>query len=147
MDPFSIVAFAATILELGLRVSGQMNGVISTWKTADPVILALANEISDLNLVLHHMSHTWHTVRNNAGGGAKGGTEYNESFLAALNDLLSHAERLLQQLEVVVLEVASLSKTRRKFVWLKRHGIAKDLQVRLRGVRTRATELLLAYNV
>jgi hypothetical protein len=142
MDPLSIIVSVATLLDVGMRVSREMNSVIKTWKTATPTIFALHNEISDLNVVLDHMSHTWQTIRANTSG-----TKYDRNFLAAFEDNLTQAEHLLQKTESFVLELKSLSSLKMKYKWLRKNSVAEELKDQLREVRVRLGELLAAYSV
>lgn len=143
MDPISLIASVATLLEVGMRVSREMDGVIKTWSTATPVIFAIYNEVSDLNVVLDHMSHAWATVRD----GPDGESKYQQQFLEAFNAGLEQAEALLEQLEKMVVELKGLGSLKRKYQWLKKNTVAAELQGRLRDVRMRLTELLITFNV
>jgi len=142
MDPVSIVALAATVLEIGIRVSGHLGNVVATWKSADPVILALANEISDLTVVLDHMNCAWKRIRDISDPNDASDV----GFLGAFNGALLQAELHLQELERVIIETGSLGNLKRKYKWLRNSAVAKDMQAKLRDVRLRLTELLITYN-
>lgn len=140
MDPFSIFVSVATLLEVGMRASRELGGVIQTWKGAPPAILALYNEVSDLNIVLDHTRSVGETID------AKG-AKYDAKFLEALDDHLYQARKLLTELEILVLSLKDLSSVKKKYKWLFRNTDASGLQHRLREVRARVNELLIAYNV
>jgi len=138
MDPISIAAFAAAIVEIGLRVSGHTNGLIRTWKTADPVILALANEISDLVIILNHVQQAAMAMESSK--------RHDPALLLTLKGALHQADDFLTQLESVVEEVGSLSTTKRRFKWLKQSTVAARMQEQLISVRRRITEILLSHS-
>ena len=141
MDPLSIAAFAATVLEVGIRVSGQVNGAITTWKTTDVVLLALANETSNLNLVLDHMYRAWQEI---AECESQLPATRDETLSSTLASLLEDADKLLRRLQTLILDIGSRPRTRRRFTWLQKQSLAIDLQGDLRNVRLRLSELLLA---
>ena len=141
MDPLSIAAFAATVLEVGIRVSGQVNGAITTWKTTDVVLLALSNETSNLNLVLDHMYRAWQEI---AECESQLPATRDETLSSTLASLLEDADKLLRRLQTLILDIGSRPRTRRRFTWLQKQSLATDLQGDLRNVRLRLSELLLA---
>jgi len=141
MDPLSIAAFAATVLEVGIRVSGQVNGAITTWKTTDVVLLALSNETSNLNLVLDHMYRAWQEI---AECESQLPATRDETLSSTLASLLEDADKLLRRLQTLILDIGSRPRTRRRFTWLQKQSLAIDLQGDLRNVRLRLSELLLA---
>jgi hypothetical protein len=51
-DPFSTVAAAAGVLDVATRASTRLRDVYSTVANAPHLILALANEVADLRLIL-----------------------------------------------------------------------------------------------
>jgi Fungal N-terminal domain of STAND proteins len=140
MDPLSIIASALTILEVGTKVSKGLSEIINTWNGAPPAILALYNEISDLNVVLDHVSDAQRTVKAN-------GAKFDTQFLEALDEHLYQARQLLSQLETLVRELKDLSSVKKKYKWLFKNSEATNLQHRIREVRSRINDLLVAYNV
>jgi hypothetical protein len=140
MDPFSIFVSVATLLEVGMRVSIELGGVVRTWRNAPPAIFALYNEISDLNVVLDHTRSAGQVVD------AKG-AKYDTHFLETLEGHLRQARKLLDDLETLVLELKDLSTVKKKYKWVFKNSEASSLQHRLREVRARINELLIAYNV
>jgi hypothetical protein len=141
MDPLSVAAFAVTVLQVGISVSVQINGVITTWKTADAVLLALANEASDLNLVLDHTYRAWQGI---AECESQLPAARDETLSGTLASSLEQADTLLRRLQTLILDIGSRPRTRRRYAWLQRHSLTADLQGDLRNVRLRLTELLLA---
>jgi len=142
MDPLSIIASAASILELGLKVNKGVHGIVKTWKSASPVLFAIHNEISDLNVVLDHMTNAWMNVHAKADD-----SKYDAHFLKALHSELDQAERLLGQIDQMVQELRAMSSLRMKFKWLSRNSRVTVTQGMLKDVRMRISELMLAYNV
>jgi DUF971 family protein len=140
MDPFSIFASVTTLLEVGLRASKELNGVIRIWKTAIPVIIALHNEVSDLNIVLDQTRLAEGFVR------AKG-AKYDVGFLEALEHHIHQAQTVLGEINVLIREIKLQGKYKKKYTWLFKHTLARDLQQNLRDVRLRINELLVTYNV
>jgi hypothetical protein len=140
MDPLSVVASVASLLEIGMRVSKELNGVIHTWKTAAPSIIALYNEITDLNVVLDHTRSAQETVQ------AKG-AKYDAAFLEAMNDNLRQCEKVMVELDTLVVELRSMGNLKMKYKWLRKNSVASEMQTQLRDIRVRINELLVAYNV
>jgi hypothetical protein len=142
MDPLTIIVSAASLLEVGMKISKEVDGIIKLWTTASPVIYALHNEISDLNVVLDYMSHAWNAVNIKANG-----AKFDNHFLKAFNAQLEQAEDLLGQLDRLVTELRAASSFKMKLKWMKKNSRAAELQGKLRDVRSRLSELLAAYNV
>jgi len=142
MDPLSIVASAASILELGLKVSKGVNGVITTWRSAAPVIFALHNEVSDLNVVLDHMTHAWTSIHAKSRD-----NKQDRHFLKAFHLQLDQAEDVLHQINREVQALRAMNSFKMKFKWLSRNSRVAGMQSRLKDVRMRLSELMLAYNV
>ncbi len=142
MDPLSIIASVASILELGLKVSKGVDGIVRTWKTASPVIFAINNEVSDLNVVLDHMSHAWHGIQKNPGV-----NKYDAHFSEAFNAQLEQAEDILGQVDQLIRELRAMSSFKMKLKWLSRNSRVAEQKNKLKDVRLRLSELLLAYNV
>lgn len=53
MDPLSITAAAVSFVALAGTCGRRLNNILSTAKHAPTEILALANEVSDLNLIIN----------------------------------------------------------------------------------------------
>jgi hypothetical protein len=140
MDPLSIVASIASVLQFGVSVSTGLGALISTWKNASPAIYALYNEVSDLNVVLDHAHRCQETVALSA-------TPLNAKFLASLSDQLTQARQILGKMEELVNQLVQLGGWKKRWKWLAKTNKATELKYRLRSVRIRINELLVAYNV
>ena len=115
MDPISILGTALTALEIGTRLTVALGKLIHSWKSAPLEILALHNDVSDLNVVLNQIRNALRTAEDNP--------LHDEEFSAIVTGQLVLAKALMDELATEVGDLQLVRGPKRRLRWL-RHGSA-----------------------
>jgi len=145
MDPFSITGGVITFLGFSGACAKRLRKLIHDTKHAPDEILAISNEISDLNIVLSDLEAASRTIENASAVAQSSLPE--PDFGHAVTDQLAKARLKLHQLDSLLSELyITLPNGRNKFQrlsWIRKKGLATVLQRDLVNIR-RTLGLLLA---
>jgi hypothetical protein len=135
---FGVLAAVVGVLDVVTRVSMRLIAIKNTWKKAPLEILALSNEVTDLNIVLHYTRDACKRVKTGCA---------NAEFTEALDEHIRTATLLLTEVDKILSPLPSMKelKKRRKWLQLKKSLIVKKNE--LNDVRTRIRDLLQAYHM
>ena len=144
MDPFSITASVASLLSFSGSCAKDLRKLIHTARSAPTEILALTNELADLNILLADLNNTSQAIER-----APIRSQADGDFLIALAVQLGKAESKLTQLH----SLASTFSTRatdgsikfQRYKWLRNKSSAIKVQRELAEVR-QSLGLLFASN-
>ncbi|KAI1121112.1 hypothetical protein F5Y10DRAFT_109399 [Nemania abortiva] len=139
-DPFSIFAGAVGVTDVAAKTSSTLRKLISEFRNAPALVQALFNEITEISVVLERVKESQRAVRS------LGDLQHDDAFLAALDGQLNKARNILTDMESLVNTLRAGNSRTRGFRWLRKKEHATDLKVRLKAVRVRVNELLLAHN-
>ena len=122
-------------------MGGKAYLLCSELPTACPsLILALANEISDLGLVLDH-------VRQASDGLKQLKTEESVRFIDSLGGQLNRAEDLLGRLDSISQRLLKQKRSGQRVRWMYYQSKAASLKGEVREVRRRINELITTHNL
>jgi hypothetical protein len=141
-DPVSLLACVLGTLEIGTRLTTALNGVLRTWKTAPAEILAIHNEISDLNIVLNYTRNALPSKTQHGENALR-----NINFREALLKEVDAAKEILDDIDNSISIFSAMQKIKRRVYWLKHNGNIEAKKGQLRSIRIRINELLSTYNV
>ncbi|KAI1358912.1 hypothetical protein F5Y08DRAFT_94250 [Xylaria arbuscula] len=140
VDPFSILAGAVGVTDVAVKTSMKLRSLISDFRDAPSLILALSNEVTEMRVVLERVKESQRAVQS------LHNPQYDAAFLAALNDQLTKAHTITMDLESLVTTLSTGNSPTERFRWLRKKKNAADLNGKLKAVRERMNELLVAYN-
>ena len=137
MNPFSIAAGVAGFLSLSGSRAQYLRRLIHNAKYAPHEILALSNEVSDINLVLSDIDSTNRII---------GSSVQTEDLCNALPELLKTARSSVRKLEDLVAEVYTVLPNGRakfqRYTWVRKRASAISLQHDLVNVKKSLSLLL-----
>ena len=138
MDPLSVAALVLNAIDVSAKVSGKVTRLAISLKNAPADILALANEIEDLRVVLHEAQGAREIL--------EAAKKDNPSFLEALCREIRHAQTQVDILDDVI-DVALAANKARRWVWVRQESHIARRKLELRQSRERIQELLATHNV
>ncbi|KAM7193142.1 Ankyrin repeat-containing domain protein [Rhypophila sp. PSN 637] len=139
---FGIVAGAAGLVEVGLKLSVRLRSLARTWNNASAEILSLHNEISDLSTLLHFTKSVCEESAHHLNLDGK--------FSDLINQHLNQAKSLLDQIshDLHILEVPELqSPKRRKLKYLSLRSSLLARKNEANNIRTKLRECLQVYQL
>lgn len=139
-DPFSILAGAAGLADVAIKTSLKLCSLVSEFKNAPALILALSNEITELSIVLERVGESRKAVES------LGDWQHDASFLNDLDGQLNNARTILGDLGALAATLSSGNSPAERFRWLRKKKHAAQLQGRLKAARKRINELLVSHN-
>lgn len=139
-DPFSILAGAAGLADVSVTTSSKLHSLISEFKRAPDLILALSNETAEISVVLERVNESRQVVES------VGDAQHDAAFLAALDSQLNSARDILTELESLAVLLSPGKPANQGFRRLRQKKHATKLRSRLKEVRERINELLVAHN-
>lgn len=139
-DPFSIFAGAVSVTDVAVKTSLKLGSLISDFRGAPTLILALSNEVIEIRVVLERVKESQQAVQSLRN------PQHDAAFLAALDDQLTKAKTIVTDLESLITTLSTGNSPTERFRWLRKKKHAADLKDELKAVRERINELLVAYN-
>jgi DNA repair exonuclease SbcCD ATPase subunit len=140
MDPLSVFATAATLLDITARTSGSLRNLYGQLKAAPALILALSNETADITVVLNRVADAKQTLD-------RLDKQQNAAFIASINNHLSEAKAVLSRLEALSNTLLKQEGSIKRIKWCLRSAQAATLKDEIRAVRQRINEILAAHTV
>ncbi|KAK3386478.1 hypothetical protein B0H63DRAFT_540372 [Podospora didyma] len=139
-DPLSALSGIVSLIDITTRASASLHKLYMELKNAPTLILALANEIADLTVVLDRASGARDTL------GRLDPAE-NAGFVTALSALLDKAKDILSRLEMLSKDLLRQKWSSVKRVkWSLTQSKATSLKNEVREVRIKMNEILIAHN-
>lgn len=136
-DPFSIVASALTVLQIGAICANSFLSIIEGVRDAPEELIAILNEINRLNAIKDE-------VRKVPASLAAVGSSTPQS-IATLRELCEEADDALRDLNTLALKFNSNpQKLNRAVSWLCKKTRAEKYLTRLRNIRENMVALLAA---
>src|SRR3569833_150985 len=139
-DPFSLIAAAIGVLDVGIRTGSELASLGRAWLTAPDEIMAVQNEVSDLQAVLHHSTEALRSV-------PLGLANNRASFASALNAQLEQARALLDDLSLIVNKILAMTPKRRRAMWTRERSSVNGIRTKLREPRARIHEMLISHGL
>ncbi|KAI1423227.1 hypothetical protein F5Y12DRAFT_553733 [Xylaria sp. FL1777] len=139
-DPFSLLSAAAGLTDVSIRASLKLRTLISDFKNAPALILDLSNQITEISLVLERVKESRQAVET------LGDAQHDAGFLACLGGELDKAGGILIELESLAARLSPGKPANQGFRWLRQKKHAVKLNNRLKEVRQRINDLLVAHN-
>ncbi|KAK4211496.1 ankyrin repeat-containing domain protein [Rhypophila decipiens] len=139
---FGIIAGAAGLVDVGLKLSVRLRSLARTWNNASAEILSLHNEISDLSTLLHFTKSVCEESAHHL--------NLDGRFSDLINQHLNEAKSLLDQIshDLHILEVPELqSPKRRKWKWLNLRSSLLARKHEVNNIRTKLRECLQVYQL
>jgi hypothetical protein len=125
------------VLDIGTRLSVQTGSIIQAWMNAPDEILAVNNEVSDLNLIFDELKNVCQIE------GAKS-VEKDGRLVLALKQQIAAADKHLNEMKFLLDRLASMKKYKRRLKWLRQTSDVKKIHQNLRAVRLNTRELMVA---
>jgi hypothetical protein len=138
-DPFSIVAGAVGVTDVAVRTSSKLRSLISDFRDAPKLILDLSNEVTEISVVLDRVKESQQAVQS------LGDTQHDGVFLTTLNEQLTKARTILTELQSLAATLCAGNSPTERFRWLRKKNHAANLKGKLKIVRERINELLVAH--
>ncbi|KAM0554031.1 hypothetical protein ACHAPJ_007106 [Fusarium lateritium] len=139
-EAIGLVASIASLLDLALKLSNALHDLQFQVRNAPHLIQALENETEAIRLVLTHVENTMQSTAAAWMG--------NRGSVAILGDLaieLGKSEAVLKQLSSFINSLKNETSTLRRIKWAHKKEKATELMSKLKELRTRISELQLAY--
>ncbi|KAI0424611.1 ankyrin repeat-containing domain protein [Xylaria sp. FL1042] len=127
-EPFSILSATAGLADVSVRTSLKLRSLISEFKNAPALILALSNELTEISVVFERINKSRQVC-----------------FLDCLGRQLNDARTILTDLEALTAVLSPGKPANKGFRWLRQKKHAAKLKSRLKEVRERINELLVAH--
>ncbi|KAM6509572.1 hypothetical protein FALCPG4_017224 [Fusarium falciforme] len=140
-ESISLVASVAGLLDVATRAFSALHNLQTQLRNAPDLIRALSNEAADLKAVLARVDDVRKTTEATGLDTPDG--------VAALEDLetqLSKAESILADLDALAQKLLAEKMTLKRVKWCLKKSRASELQTRLKEVRLKINELLVAHN-
>lgn len=137
-DPFSLLTGAAGLVDVAVRAAAGLRAAALELKRAPELILALRNETTDLGVVLDQVAQARLEV-------IRLGTEHSE-FIVTLDRHIRNARAILILLETTLEDLQQAKHVAKRLKWMRWKKNAADLMSRLKGVREKLSEVLIAFN-
>lgn len=137
-DPSSVIANAISIVGAFTEVSASLRRLYRNWKDAPTLILILANESADLEVVILQLQNGKESLEACA---------RNTAFTTSLDRQLQRARGYLEQLQTLTADLTTGSTTARRKKWILKKKNAAQLQSGVREVRISINDLLVARNL
>lgn len=122
------------IVTAGVAIGKRINTIVKAWKNAPQEILALANEVSDLNLVLRT---------------AEEALTERDACPSEADKIISVVQRAkvafdeLDELSARYSRIIGLKNAKKgRFVWIKEKTVVKTLHERVKQIRTEVVSLV-----
>jgi hypothetical protein len=112
--------------------------ITHTWKTAPLEILALSNEVTDLNIVLHYTKYACESAKTVCA---------NADLTEALEVHIQTARRFLTEVDNTLSQLAPMKELRKRTKWLQLSASLAVKKNELKNVRIRIRDLLQAYHM
>jgi hypothetical protein len=134
MDPLSITASIVSLLSFSGSCAKDLRKLIHTVRNAPTEILALTNELADLNVLLADLNNTSHAIER-----APVRSQADRDFLIALAAHLAKADLKLSQLHTLACTFSTRTADGnlkfQRYKWLKNKSSAIKVQRELAEVR------------
>jgi hypothetical protein len=134
MDPLSITASAASLLSFSGSCAKYLRKLIHTVRNAPTEILALTNELADLNVLLADVNNTSQAIER-----APVRSQADSDFLNALSAQLAKAESKIEQLHALAYSLSTRTNDGdtkfQRYIWLKKKSSAIRIQQELAEIR------------
>ncbi|KAJ3559031.1 hypothetical protein NPX13_g9597 [Xylaria arbuscula] len=140
-DPFSTIAGVAGLTDVAVKTSLRLRSLICDFKNAPVLILALSNEITAISIVLERVKESQKVVAS------LGDLQHDAAFLTDLDSQLKDAQTILTDLEALAAVLSAGNSTAGRFRWLRKKRDAANMKDKLKLVRERISELLVAHNL
>jgi hypothetical protein len=142
MDPLSITAAVVSFLSFSGSCAKHLRRLIHAANHAPDEILAMSNEISDINLILNDIENTNRTIETS---GAQG--QASPDLNSALSEQLVIARSKIVQLEALssklFIRLPNGTMEFQRYAWVRKRSKAISSQRDLRKVK-RSLDLLLS---
>lgn len=137
-EAFGIVAAVIGVVDVGTRVAVQLLAIRHAWKKAPLEILALSNEVSDLNIVMHYTKGACESAKP---------ASTNPDFIKVLDEHIRSAQLHLSEVTDILYPLLAMKELKRKTKWLKMKARLMAKRNDLKMVRTRIRDLLQAHHM
>jgi hypothetical protein len=112
----SLFAAALGVLDVAVRASARLRDLAQSWRDADSLISALANETADLGLVLDQIRQAGLKTFKSRNA------QHSKSLLVVLGGHIGKATSLLTELDVLVDYLNQGDSTVRRNKWVLKRG-------------------------
>jgi hypothetical protein len=137
-DPLSVIASAISTVGDFTELSASLRRLYRSWKDAPTLILILANESADLEVVILQLQNGRESLEACA---------RNTEFITSLDRQLQRARGYLEQLQTLTADLTTGSTSARRKKWILRKKTAAQLQSGVREVRISINDLLVAHSL
>ncbi|MCJ1314219.1 hypothetical protein MMC25_007899 [Agyrium rufum] len=139
MAELSLLVNVANLLDMGIRCRKSISDLVRQYRDAPNELIALSNEVSDLNIVLTEIESTYNSLSAHAGGPQT-------RFATALAGQLATAKANLNKLDSLTRSLSTAlpsgSVKFNNFAWLSKRNLAIKLKDSIRDTRSNITLLL-----
>ncbi|RKL32560.1 hypothetical protein BFJ72_g10503 [Fusarium proliferatum] len=139
-EAIGLVASVASLLDLALKLSNALHNLQFQFRNAPYLLQALENETEAVRTVLARVENSIHSVAT----ARLGGTD-TFGLLGDLNAEIGKGAAVLKDLATFVDSLKNETPTLRRVKWVHKREKATDLIKELKEVRSRISELQLAY--
>ncbi|KAF5631910.1 hypothetical protein F25303_9559 [Fusarium sp. NRRL 25303] len=139
-EAIGLVASVASLLDLALKLSNALHNLQFQFRNAPYLIQALENETEAVRTVLVRVENSIHSAATARLGGTG-----NFGLLSDLTAELGKGAAVLKDLATFVDSLKNKTPTLRRVKWVHKREKATDLIKELKEVRSRISELQLAY--
>lgn len=139
-DPFSIVASAVTVLQIGTVCAKSLLSIIRSIRDAPEELMVLSNEVNNLNVIIDEAQKVSESLIADASSTSE--------FIGTFKRLLKEAEDVLGPLSILVSKYNSKPRTfDRSVLWLCRKTRAIKCLMRVRDIRENVVALISSENL
>jgi hypothetical protein len=128
MDPLSITASVASLLSFSAACGTHLHKIIHNLRHAPDEILALSNEITDLNLILADLEATCQSIESSDSPPTQSRAEFNG---ALTTQLINARSKLIQLNSLGTSLLVSMPDGRtkfRKYTWVRKKSFVVALR-------------------
>jgi chromosome segregation ATPase len=140
-EAIGLVASVASLLDLALKLSNALHNLQFQVRNAPYLIQALENETEAIRTVLAHVENT---IQSTAA--ARHGRPGSSAILGELETELRRCAAVMKDLSSFINSLKNETFTLQRVKWVRRKENATELMKQLRELRTRISELQLAYS-
>ncbi|RSL63229.1 hypothetical protein CEP54_005292 [Fusarium duplospermum] len=140
-EAISLIASVAGLLDVATRAFSALHNLQSQLRNAPDLIRALSNEAADLGAVLARVDDVRKTTE-----AAGLNTPDGMTALVDLEAQLLKAKSILADLDALAQKLFGEKMTLKRVKWCLKKSRASELQTRLKEVRLKINELLVAHN-
>ena len=136
-DPLSATASAITVIALCTQCMKQLRSLICSLRDVPNELVALSNEISDLELILEEVKDTSESIEKNPAGNLRSAN--------LISEQLEKAKSTMNELDELTKKFAKVRPGKmqmERFAWLSKGTDVKVLQKKLQKVKSNLSTLL-----